>query len=294
MISKIKDFVALFRVKQWVKNTFVFFPLLFSSRIFNSALLLSNLITFFGFCFIASGMYIFNDLLDIERDRLHPRKSQRPLARRDVNKSSIFILIVVILGIGLWTLSIVSWPVVGIAIFYIALHLLYNLSAKHVVLLDAFFVALGFQVRIWAGSLATEVAPSLWLQMCVFLLALFLGFTKRRYEISNLKDKAAEHRSVLAHYTTYLLDQIIIICSTLAIVFYGLYTISQEINDRLGNYYMPYTIVFVIYGIFRYLYLVHVKKLGDDPGEMLFYDKALLINVVLWIFSVFGIIYFSH
>lgn len=294
MENKIKDFVTLLRIKQWVKNTFILFPLLFSGQAFNEALLWGSLITFSGFCLVASGMYVLNDLLDMERDRIHPKKCHRPLAKGNVNKPSVVVLIVVLLFIGLWTLTIVTMSVLKLAIFYIVLHLIYNFYAKHVVLLDVFFVALGFQIRIMAGSLAVDVVPSVWLQMCVFLLALFLGFTKRRHEISKLKDKASEHRSVLMHYTAYLLDQIIIICSTLAIAFYGLYTISHEITYGQGRSAMTYSIVFVIYGIFRYLYLVHVKNMGDDPGEMLFYDKPLLINVLLWIITVFGIIYLAY
>ncbi len=294
MKNKIKDFAALLRVKQWVKNTFIFFPMIFAGQMFSPVLLLNSLIVFFGFCLVASGMYMLNDLLDMERDRLHPQKCHRPLAKGSVTKSFAKVLMLLLLVMGLWTLAIVSKSVFGVAVFYIFLHFAYNFYAKQVVLLDAFFVAIGFQIRILVGSLAVDVTPSVWLQMCVFLLALFLGFTKRRYEISSLKERASEHRSVLAHYTSYLLDQIIIICSTLAIVFYGLYTISHEITQRLGNYNMTYSVVFVMYGIFRYLYLIHVKKLGDDPGEMLFHDKPLLINVLLWIISVSGIVYFSR
>ena len=150
-------------------------------------------------------------------------------------------------------------------------------------ILDVLTVAFGFQLRIWAGSVAIGVMPSLWLQMCVFVLALFLGFTKRRYEITVLKLDGPSHRKVLSHYTSYLLDQLIMICATLAIVFYGLYAISAEIVARIGGYEMFYSTGFVIYGIFRYLYLIHVKKLGDDPGDILLSDIPLITNILLWI-----------
>ena len=286
-------FVRLLRIKQWVKNTFIFFPLLFSGQIFQSGLLFNSLRTFVGFCFISSGLYILNDYLDREKDRLHPKKADRPLAHMKIPVGQVQIMILVLLAVGLFIAREAGPMVLSTGLIYIFLHLVYNFYTKKIVILDVFFVAAGFHVRIWAGSLAIAVLPSVWLQMCVFLLALFLGFTKRRYEIASLKEKAADHRSVLEHYTAYLLDQIIIICSTLAIVFYGLYTISPEIAHRLGHGNMVYSIAFVIYGIFRYLYLVHVRKLGDDPGEALFSDKPLLISVLLWVMYVGYIIYLS-
>lgn len=276
----------LFRAKQWVKNAFIFFPLLFSGLFFEPEALISCVIAFAGFCSVSSGLYVFNDFLDRDKDRLHPKKSHRPLARLNINPSFIAVLIGSLIIAGLWICWLAGPSVLVIALIYIAIHIIYNFYTKRIVLLDVIFIAAGFQIRIWAGALASHVDPSVWLQLCVFLLALFLGFTKRRYEISALKDKAAEHRRVLSHYTSYLLDQIIIICSTLAIVFYGLYTISFDITHRIGSQNMVYSVIFVIYGIFRYLYLVHVKKLGDEPGEILATDKPLLINVLLWILYV--------
>jgi len=286
-------FLKLLRTQQWVKNTFIFFPLLFSGYLFHREPAVSTVLTFLGFCLISSSLYVFNDYKDREKDKLHPKKAHRPLAQTHIPSSTIFSLIVIFMGIGLFICYKISAAILFIAIFYIAIHLIYNYYTKMIVILDVIFVAIGFQIRILAGSLAAGVPPSVWLQMCVFLLALFLGFTKRRYEISTLKEKASEHRSVLAHYTSYLLDQIIIICSTLAIAFYGLYTISSDIVQRIGNQNMIYSVAFVIYGIFRYLYLVHVKKLGDEPGEILSTDAPLLINVLLWILYVGFLIYSS-
>lgn len=249
------------------------------------------MITFLGFCLVASGLYILNDYLDRHKDRLHPRKANRPLAQREIGKSAISLIISGLIGIGLLVCWQVDSLVLATALGYIILHLVYNFLAKKIVIIDVVFIALGFQIRIWAGAMAAQVYPSVWLQMCVFLLALFLGFTKRRYEISTLRERASEHRSVLAHYTSYLLDQIIIICSTLAIVFYGLYTISADITDRIGSQDMVYSVVFVIYGIFRYLYLSHVKRQGDDAGEALASDSPLRINVLLWILYICYLLY---
>jgi 4-hydroxybenzoate polyprenyltransferase len=287
-------FIAkLFRVKQWVKNAFILFPLIFSGRLFDHISLINNLTALIGFCFISSSVYVLNDFLDRKKDRLHPLKSQRPLAKIDISAFSVGLLIIFLMSLGLFICYIAS-PIVLIPAFgYIFIHLLYNWITKSIVILDVIFIAAGFQVRIWAGAVACLVIPSVWLQLCVFVLALFLGFTKRRYELATLKNHASEHRNVLAHYTSYLLDQIIIICSTLAIVFYSLYTISPEITARVGHT-MIYSIGFVIYGMFRYLYLIHVKKLGDDPGEVLFHDKSLLIAVLSWILYICALLYTSH
>lgn len=283
----------LFRIKQWVKNAFIFFPLLFSGNLFQQGPLGRTAVTFIGFCLVASSVYILNDFLDRKKDRLHPKKSHRPLAQNLIPPWTVIILIISTMALGLWVTLTVDPLILYTAVFYILVHLIYNFYTKNVVILDVIFVAIGFQVRVWAGSFAAGVMPSVWLQLCVFLLALFLGFTKRRHEIATLKDQAAEHRLVLAHYTTYLLDQIIIICSTLAIVFYGLYTISADMGGRGTHHNMIYSVGFVIYGMFRYLYLVHVRKLGDDPGEVMFSDKPLMGNIILWIFYSIVILYFG-
>jgi 4-hydroxybenzoate polyprenyltransferase len=291
-MKKIISIVKTLRIKQWVKNAFILFPIIFAGQITRPASLLNVLKTFVGFCLVSSSIYILNDIFDRKEDQFHPKKSNRPIAKGEISIPAATVLLFIFMTMGLWICLSVDPILLYIAAVYIFLHLIYNYFTKRIVILDVIFVAMGFLIRIWAGSYAADVLPSQWLQLCVFLLALFLGFTKRRFEIANLKEKAADHRSVLAQYTVYLLDQIIIVCSTLAIVFYGLYTISPEVMQRSNN--MLYTIVFVIYGIFRYLYLLHVKKLGDDPGEMLFLDKPLLIDVVLWITCIFAIIYFSH
>jgi len=291
MIPNLLSFMELLRIRQWVKNAFILFPLIFSGQLYKVEAMKGSLLAFVGFCFLASSLYILNDFLDRKRDRLHPKKSQRPLAQKNLNPVAVAVFMVGMMSLGLWFSFEVGTAVFYSALIYMFLHLIYNFYAKDVVIVDVVFVAAGFQVRIWAGSLAVGVFPSVWLQLCVFLLALFLGFTKRRSEMITLKDQAASHRGVLAHYTTYLLDQIIIICCTLSIVFYGLYAISPEIMTRMGSHNMVYSIVFVIYGMFRYLYLVHVRKLGDDPGEVIVSDKPLLFNILLWVLFIIRLLY---
>ena len=287
------DLLRMIRVKQWVKNTFVFFPLLFSGQLFDIPSQINMVFTFFAFCLTASSVYILNDLLDYARDRHHPNKAQRITIKGHLNKPFLIFMILFLLAAGLFLSLRINGLVLGVISLYVFLNVIYNLYTKRVVILDVIFIATGFYLRILAGAYAINVLPSVWLQMCVFILALFLGFTKRRHEMTMLREKAHEHRAVLEHYTAYLLDQLIMICSTLAIVFYGLYTISPDMVARMGNYDMVYSLVFVIYGIFRYLYLVHVKKLGDDPGEVLFSDFPLFIAIVLWTIFV-GVIVYIH
>jgi len=285
-----KPFLDLLRVKQWVKNLFLGFPLIFSGRFVERDLWGGCGWGIAAFCLISSGMYIINDIVDLKEDRLHPQKAKRPLAAGKITVWAASAIAAGALVLGL----VISWRLNQeffiLAAAYILLNVLYNLRTKHVVIADVLTVAFGFQIRILAGATAVHILPSLWLQMCVFVLALFLGFTKRRYEISTLKSDASAHRGVLSHYTSYLLDQIIIISSTLTIVFYGLYVISAEVTQRIGGYEMFYSMPFVIYGIFRYLYLIHVRKLGNDPGDILLSDPPLLIDIILWVIFVMVVI----
>ena len=284
----------LLRYKQWIKNAFLIFPLIFSGRFIEWQLWVDCLKGIIAFCLISSGMYIINDIIDLNEDRLHPEKSKRPIAASEITISTALLIAAGALIVG----ELISWGLgqefLIFSTAYILLNVLYNLRAKHIVIVDVLIVSFGFQIRILAGAASTHIFPSLWLLMCVFVLALFLGFTKRRYEFSILKSEASAHREVLGHYTAYFLDQIIMISSTLAIVFYGLYTISAEVVQRIGGYEMFYSTPFVIYGIFRYLYLIHEHKLGGQPEDILLSDLPLLIDIILWIIFVVIVISYSH
>jgi len=283
----------LLRGKQWVKNIFLIFPIIFSGQFNEWKLWIDCAHGIISFCLISSGMYIINDIIDLKEDRLHPHKSKRPLAAGKVSVRTASIIAIGVLVLGLFLSIKINRDFLIFATTYILLNILYNLRTKHVVILDVIMLAFGFQIRILAGAAATHIFPSLWLLMCVFVLALFLGFTKRRYEISTLKSDASTHRGVLSEYSSYLLDQLIIISSTLSIVFYGLYAISSEVVQRIGGYEMFYSTPFVIYGIFRYLYLVHVRKLGGEPEDILVTDIPLLIDIFLWITFIIIIISLS-
>jgi len=275
--------LQLFRVKQWVKNGFIVLPLIFSGQFVNPSLWLVSFKAILGFSFIASMVYIVNDLIDRQTDILHPAKSKRPIASGKISPRLAIVCAFLSFILGcffLRTLGPLVWMTV---VSYVFLQIIYNIFTRKWVILDVLTVALGFLVRVWVGALAIGVLPSMWLQLCVFALALFLGFTKRRYELVVLDTSASRHRFALSEYTVHFLDQMIMICSTLSIVFYGLYTISAEVTQRLGHSGLLYSVGFVIYGMFRYLYLVHVKKLGDDPGDILLRDGPLLLNIAVWL-----------
>jgi len=277
------------RMRQWIKNFFIFFPCIFAGRFFMHGVLAHVFGAVLAFCCAASAAYILNDFYDLEFDKIHPQKSLRPLASGAVKPMGAWwsagALVVVSLLLAWQVGASVCW----MAVLYLGMNVFYNIWFKKIVLLDVVWVALGFQIRIWVGSLACGVSPSVWLQMCTLLLALFLGFTKRRCELFTLGPKMTDHRPVLGQYSDYLLDLIIAACAVLSIAFYGLYTIESGL--LMPHHYMIYSVLFVIYGIFRYLYLVYVRKISGDAAAIFFSDSPLGICVILWATVVFLIVY---
>lgn len=287
----LRDIVLLMRIRQWIKNLFVLAPLVFSGRFSDQAALSSGLLAFLAFCLMSSAVYVVNDLEDRHRDRAHPRKCRRPVASGRISRRCAVLLGAgLVCGGGLISVTLGGWFACLSGLYFI-LQLGYTFFWKRMVLLDVGCIALGFCIRIWAGAVVVGVLPSGWLQLCVFLLALFLGFTKRRSEMRTLGDRAEEHRGALRHYTIYFLDQLIMISATLAIVFYGLYTIAPDIVARVHGYWMIYSLVFVVYGVFRYLYLVHVVGKTEDVDEILLADLPLITSVLCWIGFSFWVFY---
>jgi 4-hydroxybenzoate polyprenyltransferase len=271
------------RPQQWIKNLFIFAPVIFSRNILNGPLVLKTAAAFVAFCLIASAHYIFNDIRDLEEDRLHPVKSKRPLASGRLKTGPAVLACVVIAVLGLSVAATVNRGVLMISAAYLVLQVLYSLRLKHVVILDVFVVAAGFVIRVVAGGLAIEVAISSWLLICTMLLALFLAMEKRRYEIVLLKGEAANHRPILKEYNTTLLDQMISVVTASTLIAYCLYTISEETVAKFGTRKLIYTVPFVLYGIFRYLYLIHLKAGGGSPESLIVKDKPLLLDLFLWI-----------
>ncbi|MGL4649825.1 MAG: decaprenyl-phosphate phosphoribosyltransferase, partial [Caldilineaceae bacterium] len=277
----------------WTKNIIVFAALVFDGKLFDLPLLWETTIVALCFCLVSSSVYVINDLADVEKDRLHPRKRNRPLAAGTLNPTFATVGAVLLALVGIGVAAWVS-PWVGlVAGAYLLQNILYSFWLKNVVILDVMVLALGFLLRVVAGALVVQVSNfSPWLYVCVTLLALFLGFGKRRHELTLLEGNASGHRASLQEYNLPLLDQIIGIVTTSTFVAYTLYGIeAQTALAQDGR--MLLTSPFVFYFIARYLYLIHVKKLGGAPDELLMQDRALMINTALWAGSVVALIYLA-
>ncbi len=266
-------------------------PFIFGGKILDSGSLLSSAYAFGVFCLASSGIYLLNDINDVSTDSFHPAKKNRPIASGILGTKPAFVASMFFIITAILLSLTINTNLFIITIIYIASHIIYTYWLKRKVIIDIMIIALGFELRILAGCAVTNISPSIWLQLCVFLLAIFLGFIKRKHEKISLDADAEKHRNVLSDYKLDLLNQLITISATLCIVFYGFYTISANLVKRLGNNYMAYTIPFVIYGIFRYLFVITKNSSGGDPGKILTSDIPLMITLLLWICSSVFLIY---
>ena len=282
-------FVSL-RPRQWVKNLFVFAGLVFSQRLFTDAVW-TSLAAFAVFCALSGAIYLLNDVADRERDRLDPRKGLRPIAAGRLSVGTAITTAVVLIGAGLGVGTLLSRRFLIAALLYVVLLVAYSAWLKHVVIVDVIVVAGGFVLRAIAGAVVIDVEISGWLLICTILLALFLALGKRRYEYLALDRDAALHRPILAEYSPALLDQMIAVVTASTVTAYALYTMSPETVAKFRTHLLPATLPFVLYGVFRYLYLLYQRQLGGNPSELLLGDRALLINTIGWICAVLLIIY---
>jgi 4-hydroxybenzoate polyprenyltransferase len=277
-----RAWLRLLRPRQWVKNTFVLAPLLFSGRVAQPDAVLHALAAFVLFCLVASGIYAWNDVADAAADRAHPVKRDRPVAAGVIPPRSALLAGAVLVAAGTtggWLLA----PGLGIALSaYLALNLLYTWQLKNMVILDVFAIAAFFVIRLLAGCAAIAVEPSVWLLLCGGLLSLYLGFAKRRHELVLLGEESTNHRSVLGQYDAALLDQMSVILLAVTIVAYIMYTLTSPTAVLVGSETLSYSSVFVLYGVFRYLWLSHQRR-GGDPTETLLTDRSLLAAVGLWL-----------
>lgn len=273
----------LLRPHQWVKNGFVFFGLLFGHAWHNAATVQAALIAFLAFCLMSSAVYALNDLRDIEQDRLHPAKRQRPLASGALSPS-VAILLMSACSIGSLLLA---WQVGDTLVFLLCVYGLinfgYSYGLKRVVVLDVFLISAGFMLRLLAGTTGLDIPPSNWLLMCGLLLTLFLGFSKRRAEMMLMDEAGGAHRKVLDLYSPALLDQFITITGACAVVAYSLYTVDEDTVRIHGTADLIYTLPFVLYGLFRYLYMLHRRGGGGDPSYDLFRDPHLIVAMAGWL-----------
>ena len=287
-----KNLVFSFRPKQWIKNGALFAPLLFSQHLFDGPLFRKTIEAFILFCLLTGSVYVINDLKDRNEDRLHPVKKNRPLASGKLSPPLAgWVACLTLIGslvIGFW-LSTEFGLSMGA---YLLLQILYTFFLKHQVILDIFSIAAGFVIRVVAGGLVIGVHLSPWLFICTTLLSLFLAMAKRRHELVFLKEGAVEHRSILKEYSPYLLDQMMGVVTATTVMSYALYTISEETITKFKTRNLIFTFPFVLYGIFRYLYVVHQKIEGGRPEETLLTDRPLLLAVLGWALIVMLILYY--
>ncbi|MBW3622348.1 MAG: decaprenyl-phosphate phosphoribosyltransferase [Armatimonadetes bacterium] len=280
------------RPKQWVKNLFVFAGLVFTGNIANLPLLGITLAAFAAFCAVASGLYLINDVRDRNEDRFHPTKKNRPIASGRLTPGfALGASAVLILG-ALALAWAINPPFFAIVILYLILTMAYTAGLKNVVILDLLLLASGFVIRAAAGALAIQVAISPWLLICTTLVALFLGLGKRRHELVLLSEGAGKHRRALEDYTLPFIDQMLSVVTAATLVAYMLYAFNSQTAKE--HDWMLLTTPFVVYGLFRYLYLIHVKREGGSPENALLDDRATLINFALWTLTVLAIFKWGH
>ena len=280
------------RPVHWIKNSFVFAPLFFSGHFTDIDKLLRVFVIFFSFSAMASAVYCLNDIMDRERDRKHPVKCKRPIASGALSVRKGFFL-----GVGLAMLSLALASFVGtqpifLLLLYTTTNILYSMWLKHLVIVDVFCIAIMFVLRVFTGGTAVNIGVSSWLVMTTFLLALFLALAKRRQELS-LFEGASIHRPVLDQYTSRLADEMMSLITPVILVTYILYTLSPETMTHFNSKILYITSIYVVFGIMRYLYLVHRVNLGYDPTELIIHDFPLLTAILGWILNFYFIIYIS-
>lgn len=287
-------FVALIeamRPRQWTKNFFVFAGIVFSQRLLDAPAVVESVAAFCLFCLLSSAVYILNDIADADKDREHPAKRTRPIAsgRLPVSLALPVAVILAVLGVGMSFL--VTLPFALLSLTYLALNLLYSFVLKHVVILDVLAVAIFFVIRAAAGAAAISVVISHWLLICTLLLALFIALSKRRHELVLLEENASAHRASLVEYSPYLLDQMIAVVTASTLMAYTLYTVDARTVAEFGSQRLMYTLPCVIFGIFRYLYLVHQKGQGGDPDRIIVSDRPFVVNLLVWVGIVGVVLY---
>ncbi|MEP7037169.1 MAG: decaprenyl-phosphate phosphoribosyltransferase [Acidobacteriota bacterium] len=288
----LRSILISMRPHQWVKNVFIFAPLLFGRKLTEMAAIGNSLLAFAVFCLLASALYIFNDWIDAEEDRAHPEKCRRPISSGSLPVPVALFAAAILAGTAFGLSATLGLNFFLIAALYVILTLSYCLVLKRMIVLDAMTISAGFVIRIVGGAIAVSVVPSHWLIICAFLLALFLTFTKRRQELLTLSDNAGDHRKVLKEYSVSYLGQVNNILIGASIVCYALYTVAPETIEKFNTENLIYGTVFVIYGMLRYMLLIEKPENGGNPSKMLLQDKPLLFTVIGW--SIYNIIMVYH
>ncbi len=291
-MSLIQDIAQSMRPRQWTKNLLVFAAILFAGKAGDMEAVRQVVAGFAAFCLLSGAVYLLNDSLDADRDRLHPQKCNRPIAAGRIPVYEGLLLAVFFGLFGLTVSYFITYGFFITSVLYLLLTTAYTLWLKHVVILDVLAVSLGYVLRAVAGAEAISVEISPWLVICTLLLTLFLAMAKRRSEIVEFEEDAVNHREALREYSPQLLDQMIAVVTASTVVTYCLYTVDTRTLQVVGTQNLVYTVPLVLYGIFRYLYLMHQKKLGGQPDQLLLTDAPLLLTVVLYAATVGVILYF--
>ena len=281
--NKTINLLATLRPHHWIKNTFVFAPLVFSGRFTHIDMCLKTTLAFISFCLVSSAVYAVNDVCDREEDRRDPIKKLRPIAAGAMSPGSAIITSVVLFATGLILAGFLNWPVTLIVIIYFLINIAYSLFIKHIAILDVLTISAGFVLRIIGGGMSISVVPSYWLVLCTVMISIFLGFTKRRVELLAVDIDKNNSRPVLKDYSISFLDQVIPMVTGATILAYALYTVDEHTLMVLGTRAMLLTLPFVIYGLLRYIYIIYHLKKCADPAENLIRDIPTIINLVLWV-----------
>ena len=284
----------LLRPVQWLKNGFVFTPLIFSKHLLEGNYTLTAILAFVAFCLISSTVYVINDIVDREADKLHPEKKKRPIASGELSVSWASIIALVIVSAAYLLSKFLPNAFQVILFGYLLLQLAYTYYLKHIVIVDVFIIALGFMLRVFGGAVAINVEISNWIIITTLFLSLFLAVSKRRSEMVMIQKMQIEtRRLVLENYSIQFLDYVLVITATGMAISYSLYTMAERTISVFGSEHLILTTVFVLFGIFRYLYLVIKMGQGENPTAILIHDAPMGINMLLWIVSIIVIIYFS-
>lgn len=291
--GKINILLATLRPHHWIKNTFVFAPLVFSGQFMQIKMCLKAALVFVCFCMASSAIYALNDVSDRLEDQQHPTKKFRPVACGSMKPSTAILLSVTLIISVLAVACFLNRLAILSLLIYIVINIAYSLAIKHIAILDVLTIAFGFVLRILTGGIVISVLPSYWLVLCTVMISLFLGFTKRRVELLSVNFETNNSRPVLKDYSVAFLDQVIPIVTGATILAYALYTVDAHTQMVLGTRAMLLTLPFVIYGLLRYLYLIYHLKRGADPTETLIHDVPTIINLLLWIVTSFLIVLYG-
>jgi len=289
-----KPYIQLIRPKDWVKNLFLFIPVFFAGQIFDATILLELFAGFICFSLVASSIYIINDYRDIEDDRKHPIKKDRPLAAGTVSKQTGILLAILFLAAGFAGAYFIRDKFMFVLGLYFLLNLAYSFGLKNIPILDIFIISIGFVLRVKAGAVIAMVGVSEWLNIMIFLLALFMAIAKRRDDVLLKISSGTDMRKAVKGYNLEFINTALSLICAVIIVAYFMYTTSPAIIERLGTYRLYYTCLFVLAGVFRYLQLIYVQQDSQSPTKILYKDRFIQVSILLWVISFYVILYVKN